>query len=184
MKIMDKKPLWKRWWFWLILIIVLGGIGNAIDSTPSKVNSTNNTQSSSKDDSNNIEEQIFALGDEVKLKNNILVVNSIEKNAGSDFDKPKDGYEFVIVNVTIKNGGSSEISYNPYDFELQNSNGEITHITFTTVNSSTALHDGSLASGGQTSGSVAFEAPIDDSGLILKYKSNIFDNNEIKVKLN
>ena len=67
---------------------------------------------------------------------------------------------------------------------MQNSNGEITHITFTTVNSSTALHDGSLASGGQTSGSVAFEAPIDDSGLILKYKSNIFDNNEIKVKLN
>lgn len=182
---MDKKPLWKRWWFWLILIIVLGGIGGTMNDKPSKVNDTKNASTSnSKDESNNIEEKVFAIGDEVKLKDNILIVNGIEKSAGSDFDKPKDGYEFVIVNVTIKNGGSSQISYNPYDFELQNSNGEITHITFTTVDNNTALHDGSLASGGQTTGSVAFEAPINDSGLILKYKANMFDNNEIKVKLN
>ena len=182
---MDKKPLWKRWWFWLIVVIVLGGIGGAMNDTPSKINTTNNASSSnSKDDSKNAEEQFFAIGDEIKLKDNILIVNSIEKSAGKEFDKPKDGYEFVIINVTIKNGGSSEISYNPYDFELQNSNGEITDITFLTFTDNNAINSGSLAAGGQTTGTIAFEAPIDDSGLILKYKANMFDNNEIKVKLN
>lgn len=26
-----KKPLYKKWWFWVIAVLVLGGIGNAID---------------------------------------------------------------------------------------------------------------------------------------------------------
>ena len=182
---MDKKPLWKKWWFWLILVIVLAGIGGAMNDKPSKVNNTKNaSNSNSKDESSNIEEKIFAIGDEVKLKDNILIVNGIEKSAGSDFDKPKDGYEFIIVNVTIKNGGSSEISYTPYDFELQNSKGEINDLTILTFTDNNYLNSGSLAAGGQTSGTVAFEAPINDSGLILKYKANMFDNNEIKVKLN
>lgn len=113
----------------------------------------------------------------------MLKVNSVQRSQGSDFDKPKDGQEFVIVNLTITNSGNDTVSYNPFDFKMQNSQGNITDKTFTTVDSSTSLSSGELAAGGAVTGTITFEQPAGDKGLILKYKSNFFSNKEIKVKI-
>ena len=127
---------------------------------------------------------VYAVGEEVSLDNKILIVNKVEKSQGSEYNKPKDGQEFVIIDVTIKNNDDKEITYTPYDFEVQNSKGNITNITFTTANTDTALSSGKLASGGTVTGTIAFEEPIDDLELILKYKTSFFGDKEIKVKLN
>lgn len=158
----------------------------------SKSNEGTKTEDNQKDSENETKteekkeetKEFYAIGEEVKLDNNKLVVNSVEKSAGGEFDKPQDGNEFVIVNVTISNDGDSEISYNPYNFEMQNSQGQIKDQAFTTVNTDTALHDGKLAAGGTVSGTIAFEQPVGDTNLVLKYKADMFNNKEIKVKLN
>lgn len=180
-----KKPFWKRWWFLTIFVIILISIGGA--NNDSNENSNANDNESISADKNNSKKEVkefFSIGEEVKLNDNILIVNGIDKSYGNEWDKPKEGKEFIIVNVTIRNGGSSEITFNPFDFELQNNSGEITNITFTTIDNDTSLQSGSLAPNGQTSGTITFEAPIDDPNLVLKYNSNIFSNKEIKVKLN
>jgi len=170
-----KKPIWKRVWFWLIVLIILGGAGiSATKDNPSTADEPKKTEA----------KEFYALGEEVKLKDNVLIVTGISKNSGIEWDKPKDGQEFIVVNVTLKNGGDDEISYNPYDFSIQNSQGQITNTTFTTIDKTTALHTGKLAPKGEISGTIVFQEPINDSSLILKYKASIFSDSEIKVKLN
>ena len=56
-------------------------------------------------------------------------------------------------------------------------------MTFTTVDQKTALSSGELASGGEVEGTVAFEEPKDDSGLVLIYQANMFNENEV-IKFN
>ena len=186
----EKKPVWKKWWVWLIAIIVVFGVIGGNDSDVDSAEQTILGTEVSSTEVNSTEKQteevkgIYAVGEEVKLGDNILIVNCFEKFSGSEWDKPKEGNEFVVVNVTIKNGGSSEITYNPFDFEMQNSSGQITTQAFTTINNDTSLSSGSLAPGGQVNGTIAFEQPIGDSGLILKYKANMFSNKEVKVKIN
>ena len=184
----NKKPIYKKWWFWVLAVIVVGsiagGAGNSESSNGGAIASNSESNGKTNDTVSEEVKEFYAVGEEVKLGDNVLIVNSVEKSAGSEWDKPKDGCEFVIVNVTIKNGGSSEISYNPYDFDMQNSQGQITDQAFTTINTDTALSCGNLAAGGQVSGTIAFEQPVGDEGLVLKYKANMFSNKEIKVKLN
>lgn len=181
----NKKPIYKKWWVWLIAVIVVIGIAGGGDSSSN--GTALNTTTSNEEKNNKKSEEVkefYSVGEEVKLGNNVLIVNSVEKSNGSEWDKPKDGNEFVIVDVTIKNGGSSEISYNPYDFEMQNSKGQITDQAITTINIETSLSSGNLAAGGEVSGTIAFEQPAGDEALVLKYKANMFSNKEIKVKLN
>lgn len=66
---------------------------------------------------------------------------------------------------------------------MQNSQGQITDSAFTTIDSDTSLSSGNLASGGEITGTISFEQPIDDEDLILKYSANIFSSKEVKVKL-
>lgn len=76
------------------------------------------------------------------------------------------------------------MSYNPYDFSMQNSQRQITDTAFTTIDSNTSLSSGNLASGGSVSGTITFEQPIDDPNLVLKYTPNLFSSKEIKFNLN
>lgn len=62
-------------------------------------------------------------------------------------------------------------------------NGQIINMTFTTVDQKTALSSGELASGGEVEGTVAFEELKDDSGLVLIYQANMFNENEV-IKFN
>ncbi len=186
----NKKPIYKKWWAWAIAVIVVVGVAGGSETDESSKggsvsNNTNTTVNGETDDKAVAEvKEFYAVGEEVQIGDNILIVNSVEKSSGSEWDAPKDGHEFIIVSVTIKNGGSSEISYNPYDFKMQNSQGQITDTAFTIIDTDTALSYGNLASGGQISGTLTFEQPVGDEALVLKYQPNAFSSKEIKVKLN
>lgn len=130
------------------------------------------------------EKEIYVIGEEVKLEDAILKVNSIDKSSGSEWDKPKEGSEFIVVNVTIKNSGTSQIAYNSFDFQMQNSKGQIIDQAFTTIDKNTTLNSGELASNGEVTGTIVFEQPIEEKELILIYKTNMFSDKNVKVKLN
>lgn len=180
----------------ILVFIILGSIGSAMGGNKDKATSTTSEDktASTTTNSNSAEtstetkkeepKEFYAVNEDVKLNDAVVKVTKVEKSNGSDFDKPKDGMEFVIVTVSIKNAGKDEISYNPFDFKMQNSKGQITDQTFTTVNNNNQLNSGNLTAGGEVAGTIAFEQPKDDNALVLKYKGNMFSNKEIKVKLN
>ncbi|HAA63831.1 MAG TPA: DUF4352 domain-containing protein [Thermoanaerobacter sp.] len=159
----------------LVLLFLLAGCGE-----PS---STTNTNSS-----NTQKEQVkefYQVGETAAINGTEITVLKVEKSKGTEFDKPKSGMEFVIVTVKIKNTGKDKLSYNPLYFKMQNSKGQITDIAFSTINQDTALQSGDLAPGGEVEGTLIFEEPINDSGLILQYQNNIFSKEaKLQFKLN
>ena len=160
-----------------------GATGSTTNGTTASI--TNGTTGSTTTASEKpVVKDIYAVNEDVKLNDAVITVTKVAKSQGGDYDKPKDGMEFVIVTVVIKNGGKDQISYNPFDFKMQNSKGQITSEAFTTVNTSTQLSSGDLAANGEITGTIAFEQPKNDAALVLKYKGNIFSNEEIKFRLN
>lgn len=178
----------------MIMLSLLGGlVGCASPVEPKKVNSNNEpkkeaSKETAKTDKQKEEKEIkkeFAANETIELKGMHLNVTKVERSNGSDFDKPKEGNEFVIVSVKIQNKGTEKLDYNPFYFKIQNSKGQITDESFTTINQDTALNSGELAPNGEVTGTLAFEAPKGDKGLKLLYKDNIFKEDEqIIIKLN
>ncbi|WP_435789018.1 DUF4352 domain-containing protein [Clostridium sp.] len=129
--------------------------------------------------------EAYALGEAVTASDGAtLVISNLKKSQGSDYDRPKKGMEFVMVTVIIKNTGTDIISYNRYDYKMQNSKGQITNGTFSMVNNDTALDSGSLAVGGSVTGTLVYEQPKDDNALTLIYTGNMFKTEGVNIKLN
>lgn len=174
----------------LAVIVVIGVIANlaggddkpaAAVSQAATVASTAETQASSAP-----EQTVFGVNQPVQKNDVELTVTKVEKSNGTEYNRPKSGMEFVIVTVQYKNVGSKDtVSYNPYDFKMKNSKGQITSQSFTIVNSDTALSSGDLAPGGEIEGTIAFEQPAGDTALVLQYTGNIFKtDSEIDFNLN
>lgn len=126
----------------------------------------------------------FNLGETIELDGAVLTVTNVEKSQGSEFDSPKEGNEYVIVHVKIENSGDENLAYNPFDFTLKNSNGQITDTAFALVSQETDITSGELAAGGTVEGTIPFEAPVGDTALQLIYTPNWwFDSENITVNL-
>ena len=186
-----KKPFYKKWWVWLLAVVVIAAVagGGGEEEAATKVNNGEATEAASapetKDEAKEKEpvKEVFAVGEKVQLGDNVLTVLKVEKSAGSEFDQPKGGHEYVIVTVEINNAGDENITYNPFDFKMANSQGQIVDQAFTTVDTDTALQSGELASGGKVTGTISFEQPAGDTGLQLHYTPSFWSDKTIKVNL-
>lgn len=176
----EKKPVYKKAWFWILIIIVVAIIGIGASDAGSNIVPVSGQESKT---TGTTEKTEYNQGEKAKLGNGAVTVTKVERSQGGTYDKPKSGKEFVIVSVTINNEGNSNLSYNPFYFKLQNSQGQQESQTFTTVNSDTALNSGELVSGGTVSGTIAFEAPKGDTGLVLIYSDSIWSSKELKITL-
>lgn len=173
--------------FAVLVVIGIIASGGGEDSTePVSKTASEETSSETDSETNTKEEpakEVFAINEAVQLGDNVLTVTAVEKSAGSDFDVPKQGHEYVIVSVQIENAGEENITYNPFDFKMANSQGQIVDTGFITVDSDTALSSGELAPGGKVSGTISFEQPAGDAGLQLQYVPSFWSDKTIKVNL-
>lgn len=175
----EKKPIYKKWWFWVLIIVAIIGIASVGNNNDN--NTTTKTSSSSSTTQN--EKTEYNQGEEAILGKGAITVTKVEKSQGTQWDKPKSGKEFVIVYLTVENKGNSNLSYNPFYFKMQNSQGQQESMTFTTIDQDTALQSGELIPGGKVSGTITFEQPKGDSNLILIYNDSIWSSKELKIKL-
>ncbi len=197
-----KKPIWKRWWFWAIIVVVVSCIvASSSDSSDegakkveeSKIEQTDtnktdtakkDTKDKKKDGKGKEEKEEFYVGDKVKLGDYAIKVTKVSHSNGTQYDKPKSGKEYVTVMLSIFNNGDSQVSYNEFDFSLQNSSGQVSDVIFTTIDEDTALNSGELVAGGTVKGSLTFEAPKNDKKLVLRYQPDFWSDKEIQIHLN
>ncbi|MBP1971650.1 hypothetical protein J2Z83_003802 [Virgibacillus natechei] len=197
-----KKPFYKKWWVWLIAVIVIVAVSSGDDEEVDTVEGEEAETESAEVEENNEEEAEevsteepaeeeepaedkteFDVGEQAELDEQVVTVTNVEKSQGSDFDQPSEGNEYVIVEVEIENHSDETISYNPYNFKMQNSDGQIEDIGIITVDSDTSLSSGDLASGGNVSGTLSFEQPIDDEELQLIFEPGFWSGEQIKFNL-
>lgn len=175
----------------LFAILLVGQMAACTASSPTDASATDTpSATSSATESKEVQEpegnSTYGVNEPAQITDVELIVTNVEKSSGTQYSKAKEGMEYVIVTVKYKNVGDKEnVSYNPYDFKIKNSKGQITNQTFTMVNTDTALSSGELAPGGEIEGTIAFEQPKDDAGLVLQYTASILSSSpEIEFNLN
>lgn len=182
-----KTPVYKRWWFWVIIVCVAAiAIGAASQGNKAtKVEETDSTTSSST--STDATSTVFNAGDVISYEGMEIAVTDVVRN----YVFPEDAYvvdaatgkEYVKVTVSITNNTDSKISYNVYDWEIQDSTGDIQTINGYVYSLDNGLSSGELAAGGTKTGDLLFEVPLDDTGLILHYSANILSDETLQIKL-
>ena len=120
-------------------------------------------------------QETFKPGDVVDIGDFILVVNSVETSSGSDFVKPAEGNEFVIVDLTVENKlDESVVVSSLLQMSLKDATGQKydVNILASTAGGASTL-DGELAPGEKLRGQVGFEVPSDAEGLVFVFDPNI-----------
>lgn len=125
----------------------------------------------------------YKVGEAIRLRDTVLTVTSVEFSQGTDFDKPDAGKVYILIHIHVENAGSREVSVNPFDFKVLDSNGVIVDQAFTAV-AENSLNAVELALGGKIDGTIPFEVPEGDQGLKLIYQPNwLIDRDRIYIDL-
>lgn len=176
-----KKPFYKKVWFWILIAIVLVGVGSSLGGDSEKVTKIESKPTeSSKTESKELEKE-FKIGDTVSYKGYEIRVNSMDISPGDEVIKPDEGKEFVIVDVTITNNTDDKQTYNPFDYSL-NANGNSTSMTSYLPDVDT-LRSGTLDPGATVSGKLIGTAEP-GTELKLQYKSNFWNDETVDIQLN
>jgi len=123
---------------------------------------------------------------EIAVNENVnYSIVSVEKFTKKDYSEAKAGYEYVVVKVRIENKSDKKISYNSYDWKMQNSQGQEENSTYLYATTDTEIGSGDLLLNGVVEGTMAWEQPIADKGLMLNYYATMFDNKSVfQIKIN
>ena len=125
-------------------------------------------------------EKIFAMGDLITYNGVDYKILKVETSEGNDYKRPKEGNQFLIVTVYIKNNTGEKIAYDYKNWTMSNSKGEEKKRIFTSVNVDTALYSGDLVIGGIKTGSMVFEQPKKDPKLRMNFYE-LKEENGVKV---
>lgn len=183
----EKKPFYKRVWFWILAIIILfavigGALGENNEKSPTN-NDVKKIESSSKNEtteSSDPLDQEFKVGDIVSYKGYEIKVNSVQYNDGTEYNKPKEGQQFVIVNVTITNNTNEKQTYNPFDYKL-NADGNSTDL-MSYLPDVDNLNSGELDPKASVTGNLIGEANTSGS-LKLQYKASYWNDETVDINL-
>lgn len=126
---------------------------------------------------------VAKVGDRVELNGMALTVVKVDRAAElGQFQKAKDGNEFVIAEIMIENVDKDKAPYNPLYFKAKDSEGF--EVNAEIIAGEQSLKSGDLAKGEKVRGNVAFEVKKGTKGLVLQYKPLVFgQSDEIKVNL-
>lgn len=168
MQTIGKALKWIVGIFFLLIVIAIfsnsGDKAKKVGTSDGSANSATTTQ------------QVYAVGDQIEVKNRVLTVESVQRDysTGNEFDKPEDGKEYVLVTVKLENKGSDKISFNIFDFKIKDSSGTMRDSGFITVKNS--LSSGELAPSGKVEGNIPFEVTKGDTGLELVFEPSFWSD--------
>lgn len=126
---------------------------------------------------------VAKVGDRTELNGTALTVTKVDRAAElGQFNKAKDGNEFVVAEVVIENTGADKIPYNPLYFKVKDADGFETDAEL--IAGDQSLKSGELAKGEKARGNVAFEVKKGTKGLVMEYKPLVIGSSDaIKVAL-
>ena len=176
----EKKPASKKWgWVVAIVIIAIGAYSASQQNKATVVNSNNNSTSENK----TADKTNFKVGETIAFDGKEVTIKSVDRNwdSGNQFIKASDGKEYVKANVSIVNKSNSELSFNTFDWKIEDANGAIEGPSSTAFAASDSLGSGDLAVNGKKEGSVIFEV-AKDSKIKIHYQPSFWLNKKIIIE--
>lgn len=170
----------------LLALIVVGIVSGASNNTAQggggqeSGESKNKSGSKSKGGSGST---TGAVGESIELEDRTLTVAEVERDytPQNRFTKAESGNEYLRVFVTMTNTSNRPIDYNPFNFEVQDSNG-VQKNQAIVPEVPNNLESGNLAPDGKVEGNMVFEVPRNDNNLKLIYTTNMFSGETVTVE--
>lgn len=131
----EKKPFYKKVWFWILVVIVVAGIGGSLgggdkdkaadstkESSAVKTENDKNTKASSDPakESEAPAEQIYKIGDKVPVGTVEYVISSkeVKDQVGGEYTAQNAKAKYLVLDVTITNNGDKAITIADDFFKL------------------------------------------------------------------
>jgi hypothetical protein len=106
----------------------------------------------------------------------LVTVNSVKTSKGGEFDQPKAGDTYLIIDTSIKNTSSKEQDLSSLlQFTLKDSTGQKYDQTF--ISGATAP-DGKLEPGDIVRGQLAYEVPTSQHAFTLAFEADIISSGQ------
>ena len=104
-EVKQKKKWYKKWWVWVLVVLLIGGIDGTIGGA-----SSNGENKPTTGDNDNTQETIYHLNDVVISGDLEAIVTSVTNTKYIGDELLGEGTEnnFIIVTVKLKNNGSKE----------------------------------------------------------------------------
>ncbi len=173
---MAKKPIFKKWWFWVIIaVIVLGIIGSfSNDKTPTKDTGAKSTSTSSKANSvASKAKENFSIGETATFKTMKITAEEMKESNGKEYFEAPEGKVFVGVKFTIENISEKDQSMSSILLFDAYTDGVKSDFSFTaSMAFDEGTIDGTVAPGKKLVGWYAVEAPKDWKEIELQIKSS------------
>lgn len=180
----SKKKIYKRWWFWVLAIIVFFIFVGVIGS-PSQPQKVGETPTGGQKASNETQAE-FKVGDQIKLGSSVVTVNKVEFSQGNQFTKPAKGNEWLNLNITVENTGSSQQYLTTLgQMFVRDGEGNSYQVAITdkVLENPNLSLDGAIIAKSKRTGWVGFEIKKGATGLKFQYNGSIFGGGTILVNL-
>ena len=201
----NKKPIYTKWWFILLAVIVIfsliraiGGGSDKLDSTPeAKVEApvvTAPTQAPTRIEvavptmvvePTRSALQKYAVGEIVKIDDVQIIFNEVKEVPGTEYFKPEEGNRFISVDLTLENLGSDDFTVSSIMlFTLKDDTGQEYSISISGIAASGGKSlDGTIIPGDKLRGQLVYEIPVNASGLVLIFEPNILGSSSVRFDL-
>jgi len=180
--VISQKKVYQKGWFWMVIVIISIVIIAISEGSIEPVKSVGAQIEPVKISKVEKGVKIYKIGDAVKWRNYIFKVNSVRKDLGGGFLKPKKGYIYYIVDVTVENKSNESFAVSSLlMFKLVDSEGYSYNVTFGP--DTKGQLDGDIRPGRKLRGELAFEIPNKAKGLELEIKPSVWGSEKIIFKL-
>ena len=198
-----KKPIFKKLWFWLIVVIVIAGAVGGGNKDKTKKADTEKTakvetkeSKAEKSSPKKSEKQVFRIGQDVTVGKVVYRVDSKEvaDTVGNEYLNSTAKGKFLVLNVTVTNNGDKAITVTDDFFKLYKGKTEFKADTTATMYANQAANGDSAAFFLQElnpestlSGKVIFdvsEDTINDPSTQLQVQTGIWGTQTEKINLN
>jgi hypothetical protein len=133
-----KKPFYKKWWVWVIAIIVVFGATGGDDEQPASTDVKNTEQPAPKETKKSEPKEekadkpkeeapkVAGIGEEVKVGDVVFIVHGTEtaKEIGNQYVNQTAQGTYLIADVTVKNAGKEAITTDSSFFKLKSGDAE------------------------------------------------------------
>ncbi len=178
----NKKSIFKKWWFWVIigvLVLAIGTTGSNTDTSTDSDGTVNQGGSSDNAGGNNIvsTKSEYRVGDILQDGNTKIVFMSsgdyVEENA---LMQPSDGNKYIFLQFAFENtSNSTDTSISYYNFECY-ADGYAVDMYYGGDDDLSAT----LSAGRATTGYIYFEVPVTAQSIEVEYETNVFTDKKIK----
>jgi hypothetical protein len=195
-----KKPFYKKWWVWLIAIIVVFAVSGGNDEQPASTDVKDTEKPASKETKKNEpkeekkdkeEVKTAGIGEEVKVGDVSFTVHGTEtaKKVGDQYVSQEAQGTYLIVDVTVKNNAKEAITTDSSFFKLKS--GDSTYEADGTADmyindASKMFFLQSINPGNASRGKIAFDvndSVINAKDTVLNVQTGLFGTEQGQIKI-